>query len=243
MATSKGRPAVDRPAPSPELRNKTNMEQKAQTGGVLRMRGRSGEVPPTAEQARPRTCPRCGQPAHEGGQVWIHGHGVLQRQQRGPEAPGKVAVKREVACRRYRCKACTAVLTIMPASALARKHFSAAAMGLALALWGLCGWSAAQLRAVVGGRMASGGEAPGMAHAGALGPAGGGRDAVGVADVAGPGCTQAGGGTCRIGLVRPCTALGSGRGAAPPSVRRGQPCELMGTHAPAPAPNRPPAWG
>ncbi len=116
------------------------------------MRGQSGVSPPTTDEARPRTCPRCGQPAFEGGEVWIHGPGVVQRQQRGPEAPGKVAVKREVACRRYRCKACTAVL---PASALARKHFSGAA--IALALWGLCGWSAAQVRAVVGGRMPSGG--------------------------------------------------------------------------------------
>jgi hypothetical protein len=131
----------------------THMEQKTETEGVLRMRGQSGVSPPTTDEARPRTCPRCGQPAFEGGEVWIHGHGVVQRQQRGPEAPGKVPVKREVACRRYRCKACTAVLTVVPASALARKHFSAAAMALALTLWGLCGWSAAQVRAVVGGQL------------------------------------------------------------------------------------------
>lgn len=121
------------------------------------MRGRSGVSPPGVDEARPRMCPGCGQPAYERGEVWMHGHGVVQRQQRGPEAPGKVALKREVSCRRYRCKACTAVLTVLPASALARKHFSGAAMALALALWGLCGWSAAQVRAVVGGRMASSG--------------------------------------------------------------------------------------
>jgi hypothetical protein len=57
------------------------MEQKAETAGVLRMRGRSGDVPPTVEEARPRICPQCGQPAYEGGEVWIHGHGVVQRQQ------------------------------------------------------------------------------------------------------------------------------------------------------------------
>jgi hypothetical protein len=40
-------------------------------------------------------------------------------------------------------------MTVLPSSAVARKHFSAAAMALALALWGLCGWSAAQVRAAV----------------------------------------------------------------------------------------------
>ena len=121
------------------------------------MSGRSEVSLPSADAARPRTCLKCGQPAYEGGEVWIHGHGVVQRQQRGPVSPEGVGVKREVACRRYRCKACTAVLTVLPEAALARKHFSGAAMALALALWGLCGWSAAQVRAVVGGRMPSGG--------------------------------------------------------------------------------------
>jgi hypothetical protein len=132
----------------PGLRDKTNMEQKSAAGGSPLMSGRSDVSPPTADAARPRTCPRCGQPAYERGEVWIHGHGVVRRQQRGPMAPGGVAVEREVACRRYRCKACTAVLTVLPTSALARKHFSGAAMALALTLWGLCGWSAAQVRAL-----------------------------------------------------------------------------------------------
>jgi hypothetical protein len=61
----------------------------------------------------------------------------------------------------YRCKACTAVLTVLPSSGLARKHFSGAAMALALALWGLSGWSAAQVRALVGGRMQAGGQSRG----------------------------------------------------------------------------------
>jgi hypothetical protein len=41
------------------------------------------------------------------------------------------------------------VLTVLPASAQARKHFSGAAIALALTLWGLCGYSAAQVRAQV----------------------------------------------------------------------------------------------
>lgn len=94
-----------------------------------------------------------------------------------------------------------------------------------------------------GWTVATGGKAPRMADAGALGPAGGGWEAVGLAYVAGQGCTQAGGRTCRPGLVRLGTALGTGSRVAPPGVRRGLPCELMGTQAPAAAPNRPPGWG
>jgi hypothetical protein len=38
---------------------------------------------------------------------------------------------------------------VLPASAVARKHFSAAAIALALALWGLCGQSVEQVRGLV----------------------------------------------------------------------------------------------
>jgi hypothetical protein len=41
------------------------------------------------------------------------------------------------------------VLTVLPASAQPRKHFSGAAIALALALWSLCGWSAQQVREAV----------------------------------------------------------------------------------------------
>jgi hypothetical protein len=53
------------------------------------------------------------------------------------------------ASRRYRCTGCGAVMTVLPAPAQPRKHFSGAAISLALALWGLCGWSAAQVREAV----------------------------------------------------------------------------------------------
>jgi hypothetical protein len=41
------------------------------------------------------------------------------------------------------------VYTVLPASAVRRKHFSGGAIALALALWGLCGQSVAQVRAQV----------------------------------------------------------------------------------------------
>jgi hypothetical protein len=40
-------------------------------------------------------------------------------------------------------------MTVLPASAQPYKHFSGAAIGLALALWGLCQRSAAQVREAV----------------------------------------------------------------------------------------------
>lgn len=53
------------------------------------------------------------------------------------------------------------MMRVLPASSVARKHFSGAAMGLALALWGLCGWSPAQVRAAVSGLAGPTGAAPG----------------------------------------------------------------------------------
>jgi hypothetical protein len=41
-------------------------------------------------------------------------------------------------------------MTVVPATVVVRKHFSGAAVALALTLWGLCGWSpAARVRAAV----------------------------------------------------------------------------------------------
>jgi hypothetical protein len=81
--------------------------------------------------------------------VRIHGHGLVQRQQRGPPGPGQPARTQVLACRRYQCQGCRAVWTVLPASAVARKHFSAAAIALALALWGLCGLGVEQVRGLV----------------------------------------------------------------------------------------------
>jgi hypothetical protein len=81
--------------------------------------------------------------------VRIHGHGLVQRQQRGPPEVGQPPRTQVLACRRYQCQSCGAVWTVLPASAVARKHFSGAAIALALALWGLCGQSARQVRGAV----------------------------------------------------------------------------------------------
>lgn len=91
----------------------------------------------------------------------IHGHGLVRRQQRGPPGPEQAPASEVLLCRRYLCTGCGAVLTVLPASAQARKHFSGAAIALALTLWGLCGYSAAQVRALVSDWMHTGAAARG----------------------------------------------------------------------------------
>lgn len=48
--------------------------------------------------------------------------------------------------RRYRCVPCGAVIVVVPREVRARRLYSVAAIGLALALWGLVGATAAQVR-------------------------------------------------------------------------------------------------
>lgn len=51
--------------------------------------------------------------------------------------------------RRYRCVQCEAVILVVPADVLPRRHYRAQAIGLALALFGLLGWTAPAVRAAV----------------------------------------------------------------------------------------------
>jgi hypothetical protein len=78
--------------------------------------------------------------------VVLHGHGLVSRQQRGPAAAGGDPTCAEIFARRYLCTACETVMRVLPASSVARKHFSGAAIGLAFALWGLRGRSAREVR-------------------------------------------------------------------------------------------------
>lgn len=52
----------------------------------------------------------------------------------------------EIKARRYRCVPCKAVSTVVPQEILARRLYSASAIGLALALWALAQATAAQVR-------------------------------------------------------------------------------------------------
>lgn len=107
--------------------------------------------PPSVEAARPGSCPACdaaGQPL--GGSVGLHGHGLRDRQVRGPLAVEARSTEAVIACRRYRCTACGAVVTVVPRGIEPRRHYGRAAICFALALWSLAGWSQRVVREQVG---------------------------------------------------------------------------------------------
>jgi hypothetical protein len=81
-----------------------------------------------------------------GAAVGLHSHGLRARQFRGPLAPGDVPAVTVVLVRRYRCQRCRAVLTVGPAETLTGRLFSAAAVGWALALYGLSMLAPAEVR-------------------------------------------------------------------------------------------------
>jgi hypothetical protein len=100
---------------------------------------------PTVDEARPRHCVSCRVGAYESDRLRIYGHGLVERQQRGPSSPGDPAGCAVAWIRRFLCKACGAAMRVVPGSLTPGKHFSGAAIGFALALWS-AGRSAAEVR-------------------------------------------------------------------------------------------------
>jgi hypothetical protein len=93
---------------------------------------------PTVAEARPSACPGCKAASCPlGGRIQLHGHGLRQRQVRGPPGPGEEAAVVVISGRRYRCVCCGALLLVVPQEVLPRRQYSAAAIGWALALFGL----------------------------------------------------------------------------------------------------------
>lgn len=64
---------------------------------------------------------------------------------RGALTPGAPPKTHEIAARRYRCRRCRAVITVVPRGVVARRHFGAAAIGYALWLFGVVGLSAREV--------------------------------------------------------------------------------------------------
>src|SRR5580693_3207283 len=75
---------------------------------------------PTVAEARPAACLGCkAASCPVGGRIQLHGHGVRERQVRGPPGPGEDAAVVVITGRRYRCVPCGAVLLrVSPATAL-----------------------------------------------------------------------------------------------------------------------------
>ncbi|WP_437996891.1 hypothetical protein WMF26_39090 [Sorangium sp. So ce185] len=109
------------------------------------------QQPPTVVEARPARCPACGAASCPlGGAIQLQGHGRRERQVWGPASPDQPPEVISVAARRYRCLGCSAVLLVVPRGVLGRRIYSAAAIGFALALWGLALATAIEVRRRVG---------------------------------------------------------------------------------------------
>jgi len=103
--------------------------------------------PPSVEGVRPGVCPGCGAASRPaGGALGLHGHGLRDRQLRGPPDVDAEPTTIVLACRRYRCVGCGAVITVVPRGVAPRKHYGQAAIAMALALWALAGQPAAAVR-------------------------------------------------------------------------------------------------
>jgi len=78
----------------------------------------------------------------------LWGHGLRERQQRGPLEPGARPVTVVLLVRRYRCRSGGCVIIVVPRGVIARRQFSGPAIGLAVALFG-AGVPATEVRRLV----------------------------------------------------------------------------------------------
>ena len=67
----------------------------------------------------------------------IWGHGLRERQLRGPSEPGGPPGLIVLLIRRYLCRNCGAILTVVPRGVARAKHFAATAIAFSLALFGI----------------------------------------------------------------------------------------------------------
>ena len=88
---------------------------------------------PDVDDARPLRCPRprCLAPARNGSRIVLHGHGVRSRSVIVPPTMGERPNLTECWCRRYRCTACTAVISVLPIGVLPRYLYSVFAIVMA----------------------------------------------------------------------------------------------------------------
>lgn len=102
---------------------------------------------PTVDEVRPGRCPVCEAPSCPAdGALRLHGHGLRQRHQWGPADVGAAAAVIGLLARRYRCQPCRAVIMVVPLGLLPGRLYSAGAIALALALWGVAELAPAEVR-------------------------------------------------------------------------------------------------
>lgn len=92
--------------------------------------------PPSVEAARPGMCPRCQRASRPTGScLGLHGHGFRDREILGPPDSSAAPTKTLVACRRYRCLGCRALILVVPRGVAPRRHYGLAAVAMAFTLW------------------------------------------------------------------------------------------------------------
>lgn len=104
------------------------------------------ERPPDVDEVRPSRCPVCdGASRPAGAGLGVIGHGLRERQFLGPleaDGPAQQVVLR---VRRYVCR-CGALLTVVPSGVVSGRRYTVPAIVLALALWGVAGLPAREVR-------------------------------------------------------------------------------------------------
>lgn len=89
----------------------------------------------------------CGEASRPvGGGLGLHGHGLRDRQVRGPLDPDGPPTWVVIACRRYTCTACDAILTVVPRGIAPHRHYGFAAIAMAFALWAIVEAPIAEVR-------------------------------------------------------------------------------------------------
>lgn len=117
---------------------------------------------PSVDDARPSHCCQCGAASRPVGEALVlHGHGVRARQVREPPAFGEPAVVVGIVVRRYQCRLCSAVMTVVPRGVLPGLLYSACAIGWALALFGFSSKPMCKVRELVGSARTTGADATG----------------------------------------------------------------------------------
>lgn len=89
----------------------------------------------------------CGAPSRPtGGGLGLHGHGFRDRQLCGPPDADSAPTWIVIACRRYECTTCAAILTVVPRGVAPRRHYGHAAIAMALTLWAILQEPVAEVR-------------------------------------------------------------------------------------------------
>ncbi|MEM1032023.1 MAG: hypothetical protein AAGN82_16865 [Myxococcota bacterium] len=95
---------------------------------------------------RPKQCPCCGAPGQPAGnRLGLIGHGLRERLQLGPDGVGEAAELVVVRVRRYLCRGCHAVITVVPQGMAPRLRYRLRGIAWALGRWWQ-GASSAQVR-------------------------------------------------------------------------------------------------